>query len=95
MNNAKPAEQKHSNTMEYRRFDDNLRPSFNLAASAIHARLAAGLTQEELAERMETTQSAIARLESGRFRPSTQTLERLAEATGTRLKIIFEPIRPR
>jgi transcriptional regulator with XRE-family HTH domain len=40
---------------------------------------------------METTQSVIARLESGRTRPSTQTLERLAAATGTRLHITFEP----
>jgi transcriptional regulator with XRE-family HTH domain len=40
---------------------------------------------------MDTTQSVIARLESGRVRPSTQTLERLAAATGTRLKISFEP----
>jgi transcriptional regulator with XRE-family HTH domain len=51
----------------------------------------AGLTQERLARRMQTTQSAIARLEIGRVRPSTQTLERLAAATGTRLKISFEP----
>jgi transcriptional regulator with XRE-family HTH domain len=39
---------------------------------------------------MDTTQSVIARLESGRTRPSTKTLERLAAATGTRLKIGFE-----
>jgi transcriptional regulator with XRE-family HTH domain len=37
-----------------------------------------------------TTQSVIARLESGRARPSTKTLERLATATGTRLRITFE-----
>ena len=53
---------------------------------------AAGLTQEQLAQRMHTTQSAVARLESGRTRPSTSTLERLAQATGTKLKINFEPI---
>ena len=40
---------------------------------------------------MKTTQSVVARLESGRTRPSTQTLERIAAATGTRLKITFEP----
>jgi len=43
---------------------------------------------------MDTTQSVIARLEGGRTRPSTQTLERLATATGTRLKISFEQLRP-
>jgi ribosome-binding protein aMBF1 (putative translation factor) len=65
-------------------------PEFNVARAVIKARATAGLTQEQLAKRMETTQSVIARLESGRSRPSTQTLERLATATGTRLKITFE-----
>ena len=70
---------------------EELRPEFDLAGALIQARVQAGLTQEQLAERMETTQSVIARLESGRTRPSTQTLERLAAATGTRLRISFEP----
>jgi hypothetical protein len=42
---------------------------------------------------MKTTQSAIARLESGRGRPSTTTLSCFAKATGHRLKISFEPVR--
>jgi ribosome-binding protein aMBF1 (putative translation factor) len=42
----------------------------------IEARAHAGLTQEQLAERMHTTQAVIARLESGRVKPSTRTLER-------------------
>jgi transcriptional regulator with XRE-family HTH domain len=42
---------------------------------------------------MKTTQSTIARLESGRGRPSTRTLTRFAKATGHRLKISFEPTR--
>lgn len=54
------------------------------------ARMKAGLTQEELAERMKTSQSAIARLESGRTIPSARTLVRFAKATGTRLRISFE-----
>jgi transcriptional regulator with XRE-family HTH domain len=41
---------------------------------------------------MHTTQAAIARLESGRVKPSTRTLERLAAATGMRLRISFEPV---
>ena len=39
---------------------------------------------------MGTTQAVIARLESGRVKPSTRTLERFATATGTRLRITFE-----
>ena len=76
---------------EYRKEYGGLAPEFALARAVIQARVGAGLTQEQLAQRMETTQSVIARLESGRTRPSTQTLERLARATGTRLKISFQP----
>lgn len=76
---------------EYRDAYNDLAPEFALARAVIKARVTAHLTQEQLAERMKTTQSAIARLESGRTLPSTQTLERLATATGTRLKISFEP----
>jgi transcriptional regulator with XRE-family HTH domain len=79
----------------YRDAHKALEPEFDLARAVIKARVTAGLTQEQLAERMETTQSAIARLESGRNRPSTQTLTRLATATGTRLKISFEPEKAR
>ena len=76
----------------YRHAYEELAPEFALARTLIAARLAAGLTQEELAERMQTTQSVIARLEGGRVWPSTRTLERFAKATGTRLKISFEPV---
>ena len=76
---------------EYKKAYEALEPEYALARAVIAARASAGLTQEQLAERMGTTQSVIARLESGRTRPSTQTLERLATATGTELKISFEP----
>ncbi|HXZ67375.1 MAG TPA: helix-turn-helix transcriptional regulator [Alphaproteobacteria bacterium] len=68
-----------------------LEGEFAIAAAVIAARADAGLTQDELAKRMGTTQSVVARLESGQARPSTSTLEKLADATGTRLKISFEP----
>jgi len=76
---------------EYREEYERLGPEFELARALIEARASAGLTQAELAERMGTTQSVIARLESGRVQPTTATLRRLARATGTRLKIAFEP----
>lgn len=80
---------------EYRKAYEDLAPEYALARAVIEARITAGLTQEQLAQRMDTTQSVVARLESGRTKPSTQTLERLASATGTRLKISFEPARAR
>jgi transcriptional regulator with XRE-family HTH domain len=71
-----------------------LAAEFELARAIIQARTKAGLTQEQLADRMKTSQSAVARLESGRSMPSARTLERFAKATGTRLKIKFEPDKP-
>jgi transcriptional regulator with XRE-family HTH domain len=78
------------NDPEYRREYEALDEEFALIKALIGARIAAGLTQEQLAERMETSQSTIARLESGRSVPSGKTLMRFARATGTRLRISFE-----
>ena len=72
---------------------DALEEEFSLVAALMKARTSAGLTQEELATRMNTTQAVIARLEAGGRRPSTRTLERFAKATGHRLKISFVPER--
>ncbi len=77
---------------EFMREYDALEEEFALAAALIKARSDAGLTQEELAQRMGTTQSVIARLEGGKSRPSTTTLAKLAKATGTRLRVSFERV---
>jgi ribosome-binding protein aMBF1 (putative translation factor) len=80
---------------DYRKVYDALEDEFALVSEIIRARAAAGLTQAELAKRMQTTQGAIARLESGTTQPSTRTLKRLAKATGHRLRISFEPAKAR
>jgi ribosome-binding protein aMBF1 (putative translation factor) len=77
----------------YRKEYDALEGEFALAAEVAKARDRAGLSQAELARRMKTTQSTIARLESGRGLPSTRTLGRFAKATGHRLRISFEPMK--
>jgi transcriptional regulator with XRE-family HTH domain len=64
-------------------------------AAIAKARRRAGFSQAELARRMKTTQSTVARLESGRGQPSTRTLLRFAKATGHRLKISFQPMKGR
>ncbi len=76
---------------KYRKAYEALNDEFVLAAALIDVRGEAGLTQKELAQKMGTTQPFVARLESGQTRPSMRTLERLAEATGSRLLIRFEP----
>src|SRR5437870_1442725 len=84
----------HKKWMEeprYRKAYAALEKEFVLASAAIDVRNRAGLTQAALARKMGTTQPVVARLESGRGRPSMRTLERLAAATGSRLLISFEP----
>lgn len=76
---------------DYRAAYDALGEEFDLARALIEARTAAGLTQAQLARRMKTSQSYIARIEGGKVRPSTETLERFAQATRTRLRILFDP----
>ena len=66
---------------------DRIGPEFEIAAELIRARVRAGLSQAQLAERMKTSQSAVARLESGQTLPSTKTLLRFAEATGSRVQV--------
>ena len=66
---------------------DALTPEFEIAAELLRARLRAGLSQAELAARMGTSQSTIARLENGHTLPSTKTLLRYAEATGSKFQV--------
>jgi transcriptional regulator with XRE-family HTH domain len=70
---------------------DALDEEFALASLLIEARASAHLSQAELARRMGTSQSTIARLESGAAMPSLSTLHRFAEATGNKLRISLEP----
>ncbi|MGI8699272.1 MAG: helix-turn-helix domain-containing protein [Mycobacteriales bacterium] len=55
------------------------------------ARRRAGLTQRELAERAGTTQSAIARVESGRVDPGFETVRRLMRLCGFNLLVALDP----
>lgn len=74
---------------EVRTAYEALAKEFDLARELIAARVRAGLTQAELARRMRTTQSAIARLESGAQLPSVSTLLKFAKATRSRPVIKF------
>ena len=60
---------------------------YSVIEAMLAARIAAGLTQAEVAARAGTTQSAIARLESGSVSPSIETLRKYAKAVGKRLKV--------
>ena len=92
MTTAAELHQKWMQNPEYAAEYEALEEEFALAQAIIEARIKSGLTQEQLAIRMETKQSVIARWESGKVKPSTQTLERFAKATGTHLRISFETV---
>ncbi|HJM51103.1 MAG TPA: helix-turn-helix transcriptional regulator [Alphaproteobacteria bacterium] len=71
---------------EYRKDYAALAPEFRLARELVEARTKAGLTQEQVAERMGTSQPTVARPESG-HKPSLKTLERYAKAVGMKVDI--------
>lgn len=74
---------------DVRREYEGLKEEFELLDEILKARAEAGLTQAELAARIGTTQSAVARLESasGKPSPSIATLKRYASALGYRLQV--------
>lgn len=76
---------------EYVKEYEALEEEFALAEALIEARAKNNMTQDQVAERMGTSRTAIARLEGANGNPSLSTLRRFAEATGTRLRVSFEP----
>ncbi len=73
---------------EYQRLE---REEFTILDEILNARHAAGLTQAQVAERMGTKASAVARLESalvsGKHSPSIDTLRKYAAAVGKKLEV--------
>lgn len=69
---------------------DALAEEFSIAEALIRARAEADMTQTEVAERMHTSQSYVAKLEGGQVSPSMKALQRYAAATGSRLRISLE-----
>jgi transcriptional regulator with XRE-family HTH domain len=76
---------------EFRQQYDALEEEFELFDVLLRARKQAGLTQEQVAERMGTKAPAVARLEAGGgskgHSPSVATLRKYAQAVGCRLEV--------
>ena len=71
---------------------DALEDEYLLARELLGARVRAGLTQEEVAESMGTTKSAVSRLEAaGKHSPSVTTLKKYARAVGCDVEIRLVP----
>lgn len=69
---------------------EKMQPKFEAVSALIETRIKKGLTQEALARKIKTKQSAIARIESGNANPSIGFLQKLAEALGKKLVIQFK-----
>ena len=82
--------QQRARSPKYRETQDRLRPFEEIARVVIMRRAQLGLTQQELAERMNSTKSVISRIESGQHRSGTDTLRRLAEALDGHAVIGFD-----
>jgi transcriptional regulator with XRE-family HTH domain len=75
----------------FRKEYEALEPEYKLASDLIRLRLAKGLTQEELAKKLHTKQSAIARMENAGSLPSLSTVKRVAEVLDADLYIAVQP----
>ena len=69
---------------------DAMDAEFSLADVLIRARVAADMTQGQVAEKMKSSQSYVARLEGGVVKPTIEALKRYADATGRTLRIGLE-----
>ena len=69
---------------------DALGPRYNIIRAEKERRLAMGLSQKELAERMGTAQSNISRFESGNYNPTVDFLQKMASSLGKTLLITLE-----
>lgn len=76
---------------KFRQAYDALENKFAIARELMRVHVRARLTQADLARQMKTTQSAIARVESGKSFPSLSALARFIEATGEKITIVLEP----
>lgn len=70
-----------------KQYYDELGPEFAVIESVIRKRLTKNMTQAQLARKIGTKQSAIARLESGGYNPSLEMLQKVAKALDAKLKI--------
>lgn len=74
---------------EFRLEYEATRIEFEIARAIIRARLKNGFTQKQLADKLNTKQSVISRVEQGTSSPSISFLKRLASALNTTLQVKF------
>lgn len=75
---------------EFRKAYEESRLEYEIARAVIRARIEKGLTQKQLADKLNTKQSVISRVESANTTPSLSLLKRLAQALNTTLQVQFK-----
>ncbi|MEK7141331.1 MAG: helix-turn-helix transcriptional regulator [Patescibacteria group bacterium] len=75
---------------EVKKYYDDLGPEYELIRSIINKRIVKKMSQQDLARKIGTGQSAISRLEGGEGNPSMKFLQRIALALGARLSISLQ-----
>ena len=76
---------------DFKKEYEALQPEMNITRAILDARIRAGMTQTELAEKSGISQADICRLEQGTRNPSIALLKRLADAMDSTLRIEFVP----
>ena len=89
MNHDEVKKQLLRNSEVQKEYED-LKVLYDIKHEIIRLRLEQGLSQKELAEKINTKQSAISRLESGEYNPSIELLAKVANALGKELQISFQ-----
>jgi DNA-binding XRE family transcriptional regulator len=72
----------------YRKAYEDLELEFSLISALIDYRLRKGMTQKELAEKVGTRQSSIARFESGTYNPTLAFVQKIANAVDAKIRIL-------
>lgn len=79
--------EKYLKDPDVRREYDKLKPRYELIESIIKKRIEKGLSQKDLANMIETKQSAISRIESGNYNPSFNLIQKITKALDSELEI--------
>ncbi len=90
MNSLKSLKNKALNNTHVKAEYDALEPEFRLISTLLTMRESAGLTQQQVAERMGTKESNVSRLEKGTSNPTIKTLAKYAKACGCEISLSFK-----
>lgn len=76
---------------EFQKALEEFEPEFQIAKTMIEARIKKGLSQKELAERLDTKQSVISRVENAKTMPSLSFLKRVAQTLNITFQVQIKP----